>query len=185
MKDTLKLLDKQLAELRPDYYAELNKGLNDFDMNAMEASFDIKIPKDLRALYKWRNGQSEDNTEALVNNAMFLPLHEALELMQEFNERIGTDFEIENWWNEGWIPLFSNGGGDYICYDTEGIFTGSKGQLIEFWHDANNRVVIANHLEIFLKALTRHLQETPEDELDEYFDVEEHLEVYRKEFKVE
>lgn len=63
-----------------------------------------------------------------------IPLKEALDISQKLSAMIGTDFEIENWWNEHWIPVFHNGGGDYICYDTKGIFTGNKGQIIEFWH---------------------------------------------------
>lgn len=184
MKETLKTLDKLLTELRPDYYAELNKGLGDFDMKAMEESFDIKLPKDLRALYKWRNGQSTDNMESLVNNSMFIPLHEALETMQELNEMIGTDFETENWWNEAWIPLFSNGSGDYICYDTEGIFSGQKGQIIEFWHGDNDRNVIAPNLETFLNALNTYLEKTPEDELDEFFVIDDELKTYHKSYLV-
>jgi hypothetical protein len=32
-----------------------------------------------------------------VNNSMFIPLEEALEIAQELTGMIGTDFEMENW----------------------------------------------------------------------------------------
>ncbi len=101
-----------------------------------------------------------------------MPLEQALDAAQELTSMIGTDFDIENWWNRHWIPIFHNGGGSYICYDTEGIFTGNKGQILEFWNRDADRNVIASSLESFLKQLNDYYKGLSADHTDEFIAVE-------------
>ena len=165
-------LDKYLLTLRPEYYATLNDPLDDYQLNKLAKHYKIEIPDDLQTLYKWKNGQKDDCFEALVNNSMFIPLHQALSDASELTSMIGFDFTIENWWNENWIPIFQNGGGDNICYDLKGIFTGQKGQLVEFWHADNDRNVIAPTLETFLGKMIDFYEIKRREEFDEYFQIE-------------
>ena len=102
----------------------------------------------------------------------------------QLNPMIGTDFEIENWWNENWIPIFQNGGGDSICYDLDGVFTGQKGQLIEFWHADNDRNIIAATLESFLQKLINFYETKDKNDFDEYFNIE-NINGFPKKFIVE
>ncbi len=171
MYKIIEKLDKLLAELRPEYYSALNEPLNDFQINKLEEAYGVKIPGNLRALYKWKNGQNPDCVESFVNNSMFVSLEHALYIASELNEMIGSDFELENWWNEKWIPVFENGGGDSICCDLSGTFTGIEGQLIEFWHADNDRNVISPTLEAFLSKVIDFYETKDKDEFDEYFEV--------------
>ncbi|MDO5638959.1 MAG: SMI1/KNR4 family protein [Neisseria sp.] len=181
MQEIIQKLDKYLLALRPEYYSELNEPLDDAQLDKLEEHYRIEIPKDLRALYKWKNGQKQTCYESFVNNSAFMPLHEALATAAELSSMIGFDFEIENWWNESWIPIFQNGGGDSICYDLKGIFTEQKGQLIEFWHTDNDRNVIAPTLETFFSKIIEFYETKQKEEFDEYFEIEE-IEGYPKEF---
>ncbi len=178
----LEKLDLNLKTLRPEYYSELNKPLNDFEIDILEEKFQIKLPTNIRKLYKWRNGQKQNCYLALVNNSIFLPLEQSLEISKYNTSLIGHDFDIENWWNEKWIPLFHNGNGDYICFDQEGIFTGHSGQLIEFWHADNDRNVISPSLDIFIQTLNVFLESN--DIFDEFFSLKKKIENYPKRFKV-
>ena len=146
--------------------------LSDARVTQLEAKYGLNLPADLAVLYSWKDGQEDDCYEAFVNNSTFLPLAQALETAAELTAMIGTDFEIENWWNAAWIPLFHNGGGDYICYDAAGIFTGQPGQILQFWHDDVNRNVIAPNLEKFLASLNSFYSTTQKETFDEYFEVE-------------
>lgn len=172
MEELIKKIDNYLAELRPEYYSELNEPLTDEQLDKLEAHYKIQIPKDLRTLYKWKNGQKPDCYEAFVNNSCFIPLHQALYDASELTPMIGFDFEIENWWNENWIPIFQNGGGDSICFDLKGVFTEQKGQLIEFWHADNDRNVIAPTIEAFFTKIVQFYESTPKEDFDEYFQIE-------------
>lgn len=171
MQAFLNKLDSHLAGKRAAYYATLQPGLSTEEITALEKEFNVTIPTDLRALYQWKNGQREDSYEAFVNNSMFLPLRTALSTAKEHTAMIGSDFELENWWHQAWIPVFDNGGGDCICYDTAGVFTGIRGQIIEFWHADNDRNTIAPDLTTFIISLNHLYDTTPAEDFDEYFEV--------------
>lgn len=181
MENTLQTLDVLIKNFRPEFYACLKASLKNTEILSLEEQFKRQIPDDLKAFYQWKNGQESTCYEAFINNSMFLPLGEALDIADELTSMIGTDFEAENWWNKSWIPIFHNGGGSYICYDTEGTFTGSKGQIIEFWNRDKDRNVIAANLSDFLKQLNRYYTEKPMEEWDEFFTVD-HREGFPKRF---
>ena len=183
MDETIQKLDRYLATLRPQYYLKLNEPLDDSQMDKLEDHYKIEIPKNLRLLYKWKNGQDAKCFEAFVNNSMFTPLHQALYDASELTSMIGYDFEIENWWNGKWIPILQNGGGDNICYDVGGLFTGQQGQLIEFWHEGNDRNVIAPTLKEFLCKLIDYYEMKQTEEFDEFFRIEK-IDGYPKVFIV-
>ncbi len=184
MKSEIDKLDINLKEKRPDYYNKLQKPLSEQEISTLEAKYNRVLPPDLKELYLWKNGQSQDCYQAFVNNSMFEPLEVVLSENQEFTEMIGYDFEIENWWNEHWLPIFSNGGGSYICYDLNGAFTGQKGQLVEYWKGDNDRPVIAPSLSDFLNSLNQYYKKTSEDDFDGYFDISESIIQWKKEFIV-
>jgi len=184
MQQTLATLDSYIQNLRPELYTDLQSPLSAEDFRALEQKYDIEIPHDLKALYRWKNGQRNTSYEAFVNNSTFIPLEEALDTAQELTNMIGMDFEIENWWNERWIPIFHNGGGSYICYDLGGIFTGQAGQLIEYWNKDNDRNVIAPNLEGFLGLLNDYYTHTPKEKFDDFFSLDTTGE-YPKRFKVD
>ena len=171
MKETIQQLDVLLSTVRSEFYQYLKDPLDEKQVEVLEAQYQLKLPADLLALYAWKNGQDDDCFEAFVNNAAFIPLEEALDIAKQNTSMIGLDFDVENWWNEKWIPIFHNGGGDYICYDMGGLFTGQKGQLIEFWHADNDRNVIAPSLGSFLEKLKEYYENTPEEDFDEYFQI--------------
>ncbi len=183
MTNTILELDRHISSLRPDYYPDLNRALTDEEIASLEFKYSITLPADLKQLYKWKNGQKELSFDSFVNNSTFIPLEQALDTARNNTGMIGSDFDIKNWWNEHWIPVFHNGGGDYICYDAGGVFTGEKGQLIEFWHADNDRNVIAPNLQQFLSGLNDYYTATPEDAFDEYFEVAA-IKGFPKKFKV-
>ncbi|WP_223649492.1 SMI1/KNR4 family protein [Hymenobacter psoromatis] len=184
MKENIKELNEKLSTLRPEFYVSLQQPLAESEINSLEEKYKMQIPSDLSALYKWKNGQVSDCYESFVNNSMFIPLEQALAIAAENTSMIGYDFEVENWWNEKWIPIFHNGGGDYICYDLGGIFTGQQGQLLEFWHADNDRNIIAPNLEAFISKINYFYNTKQKQEFDEYFQIE-NIDGYPQEFTVE
>ncbi len=182
MNNLLQQLDLNLKNLRPEYYSELNQPLNDLEIDILEENYQIKLPTNIRELYKWKNGQKQNCYLALVNNSMFLSLEQSLEIAKKNTAMIGLDFEIENWWNEKWIPIFHNGNGDYICYDLEGVFTGLCGQLIEFWHADYDRNVISPSIDIFIQTLNIYLESNAV--FDEFYSIKRKIDNYPKRFKL-
>jgi cell wall assembly regulator SMI1 len=184
MNELIEKLDKQLARLRPEYYRELKPSLSDFEIQNLEKQYKIKLPEDLKRIYKWKNGQNQNCYESFVNNAAFMSLEDVLDSAAELTAMIDSDFEIENWWNENWFPIFHNGGGDYICFDCKGTFTGNSGQVIEFWHADADRNVISPTLEVFISQIVKYYDTTNPQDFDEYFEIE-NIDKYPLEFTVE
>lgn len=185
MKTEINKLDNYLREKRPEYYSMLQSPLTEKEISTLESKYNINLPSDLRELYLWKNGQSQEIYEAFVNNSMFEPLEDVLAGNTELTKMIGYDFEIENWWNKNWLPIFSNGGGNYICYDLKGIFTNKKGQLIEYWNGDNDRPVIAPNLVNFLNSLNQYYAKTSTNDFDKYFDIGESITKWKKRFIVD
>lgn len=184
MNEVIKKLDNYLSTWRPEFYGSLRPPLEDNEIENLEKKYNVQLPDDLKMLYKWKNGQVDTDYSSFVNNSMFIPLEEALNTSSELTSMIGFDFEIENWWHAKWMPVFHNGGGDYICYDCGGLFTGQEGQIIEFWHADNDRNVIAPTLEAFISRLNHYFETNQPQDFDTYFAIEE-IEGYPKKFIVE
>ncbi|MCU0436423.1 MAG: SMI1/KNR4 family protein [Raineya sp.] len=182
IETVLQKLENNLALKRTVFYHKLQKGVEISEIEKLEKQWNKVLPDDLKKLYLWRNGQPEQVYEAFVNNSMMIPLQQALEIAQNLTAMIGKDFDRENWWHQSWIPLFHNGGGDYIGYDLEGVFTGQKGQILKHYHNYEVRNVLASSLEVFLEALNTLYEKTPSEELDEYVEIS--VAGYPKRFKV-
>ncbi|GAA4278320.1 SMI1/KNR4 family protein [Aquimarina mytili] len=175
LKNTLQTLDKFLQKKRPEYYEQFNPPLEIETIQVLEEKYGVTIPEDLKLVYLWKNGQSRTCSKTFVNNSMFIPLEEMLATQQEFTSMIVKDFEAKNWWNKHWFPIFHNGGGDHICYDTEGTFTGQKGQLLEFWHDESDRNIICSNLVSLFKNLNKFYDTTDIHKIDEFIDISNYL----------
>jgi cell wall assembly regulator SMI1 len=65
----------------------------------------------------------------------------------------------KKWWDVGWIPFASNGGGDHFCIDLDPGKGGTKGQVIHFRHDAERRTLLAPSLRAFLHDLANGLED--------------------------
>jgi cell wall assembly regulator SMI1 len=62
-----------------------------------------------------------------------------------------------DWWNPGWIPIADDGGGDYFCLDLAPGKGGTVGQVIVFFHDSDERRLIARSYTAWLEQLAKGL----------------------------
>lgn len=157
LKALLRRLDASLQKNDPARYATLQAPLTEAEIQALEKKYDTNVPAELRELYRWKNGQRfDDKAQSLFGNKTFMTLEEALLNRDELNdlttsEQTEDQFKIRNWWRVSWIPIFENGGGNYLCYDTEGTFTGKPNQIVDYYHGENYRRVVAPTLTALLE----------------------------------
>ena len=154
-------LDRWLSQNRPWYYAELNSGATSAQLRQTEVELGFQLPEAFCELYLWRNGQHASNFEAFHDNYCFSPLDQVVEdwrVMKDLS--LAGEFEDENWWRVPWVPFLNNGGGDNLCLDMEGTFTGRPGQILEFWHEDSDRVVVYPSFEQYLKTIVSALEQT-------------------------
>lgn len=138
----------------------LQPGATDDDFQLIERTMNITIPKEMKEFFKIHNGQDwRIGGECFVRNLTLSPITQIIEkwmfLQEEFEPdelEPDIDYEIKPYlWNPKWIPIAENGGGDYLCLDTDPSDAGHVGQVLYFWHDWGKRSVEARDLFEFLQ----------------------------------
>ncbi len=146
-------LDTLLHTQRPAYHAQLNPPATAADFAAFAATTGRPLPPLLQQWFGWHNGQRPSCSENLTENYMFVPLDEMAETQRINQELLDAGEFVPNWWRRDWWPLLHNGGGDHLCLDLEGTFTGRAGQMLTHWHDWEVRTVVFPSFVAWLKAL--------------------------------
>ncbi|MEZ6062138.1 MAG: SMI1/KNR4 family protein [Planctomycetaceae bacterium] len=163
----------------PDDFAFLQGPASPEEIDAVAAQFGIEIPDDFRQLYELMNGTDPNGESAGLfpsvdewDDMAFGPLaldqivydwqlQKELVECGDFADREpeSCDSGIANeWWNVGWIPFASNGGGDYYCIDMAPTADGTKGQVITHSHESGEHKVLAPSLSAYLGELADGLE---------------------------
>ncbi|WP_102272066.1 SMI1/KNR4 family protein [Cytobacillus massiliigabonensis] len=139
----------------------LQPGASDEELQLIEDTLGVTLPEEMKCFYKVYNGQEWDlGVNPFVRNLTLSPTSEIIDnwcfLQEEFDP--DDDLELDSskelkpfLWNSKWIPIAANGGGDYLCIDTDPSEAGVEGQLLYFWHDWGNRSVKAKSLFEFIE----------------------------------
>ncbi|WP_273233716.1 SMI1/KNR4 family protein [Pseudomonas kuykendallii] len=148
-----KRLETWLAGHDPARLADLNPPASESAVRELERVLGVALPAGFSDCLKVHDGQ-RGQAGALFDGNQFLPIrHIAMswsswtELLDDgdFDGRVARpDAGIrEGWWQRGWVPFASNGGGDYLCLDMVPAAQGRVGQVIEVLHDVPQRVLVA------------------------------------------
>lgn len=157
-RNATRRLEAWLRAHRPDYLDQLRPGATDRQLDEVEVAIGAELPRAFRELYQWRNGQPRQCYDGFVNNRMFASLESALDTWNILTPMIGRDFPHPSWWRRSWIPFLDNGGGDHLVVDLEGCFGGVPGQVLYFWHDWEDRSIVAPSVESWLEHLVEALE---------------------------
>jgi cell wall assembly regulator SMI1 len=157
----------------PEALAELRPGASEEEIGATERHLGLMLPEEMKQFYRIHNGAgvslfpSSDPGDPMPFTA--LPLEEVradwtnwkrLVDIGEFADRSAEAAPgvRADWWNCGWIPLASNGGGDYQCLDLAPAPTGTTGQVISMWHENGQRQLLAPSLSEYLRLIADGLE---------------------------
>jgi cell wall assembly regulator SMI1 len=126
MAEILKKLEVLMQDKAPAVLAELQTGLSDSEISALESKSGVQLPDDMKALYHWRNGSGNRNPMLCgpIPGHRFLPLNEALGLNSVITNQLAgasgvqrAAFEVFAGHAKSWIPLFDDGAGDGYFFD--------------------------------------------------------------------
>jgi cell wall assembly regulator SMI1 len=147
-----------------------NKGVKLNDISKAETKLNIEFPEELKEYLMIFNGESGES-HGIIGNWMLLELKYILKEWQRLTKSFGdlrtslndksnlsSSYVKQMWWNNKWIPIVSSGSGHYICADIDPGKKGSKGQIILFLHDEQERYLIANSLKEWFSTVTGHLE---------------------------
>ncbi|MGE7111186.1 SMI1/KNR4 family protein [Lysinibacillus sp. NPDC047702] len=152
----------------------LQSGATDEEFQLIENTLGVTLPQEMKSFYGIYNGQVWNlGIEPFVRNLTLSPISEIIEnwmfLQEEFDpDDLLPDIEYgvevkPMLWHKKWIPIAENGGGDYLCLDTDPTEEGVVGQVLYFWHDWGNRTTVA-------KSLFEFLEKCLNEENDSNFD---------------
>jgi len=109
----------------------VRKGVTEEKIAKAEKTLGFKLPDDVRESYLVHDGVSDEGFFPFADDIChyLMPLAEVVgdwEMQKEVME--GGNFDDSEakgdrgvrseWWNVGWVPFASNGGGDFFCIDT-------------------------------------------------------------------
>lgn len=124
LADLLSEYEKVLRDICPEIHATLQPGLSAEGLDALEAKHGIVLSDDIRALYSWKNGSSDDKQAFPFNR--FVPLAEALEARELFREgpkdrnpEVEAVYHASLGFRYPWVGVLENGFGDGYFYDPE------------------------------------------------------------------
>ncbi|MEM9347959.1 MAG: ankyrin repeat domain-containing protein [Planctomycetota bacterium] len=168
-------IEAWLKDHAPETRHSLNRKATDKQLIKAQATIGYKFPEELANYYQRHNGQKE-NAPCLVPadyasdvGYLLLSLAQAIqewkmcnELTEagEFRERKadvskGIRSKI---WHSGWLPIGSNGGGDYLCVDLDPTKAGKAGQVLSLNHESQTRLLVAKSIKEWLINISEALE---------------------------
>jgi cell wall assembly regulator SMI1 len=162
-------IERWLAANAPTVLEGLNPPATRQQIAETEQFLGITFPAELQAAYLRHDGQSQ-SSPWFLEGWEWLSLERIRDEWNVWKELLdGGDFDgLENddtsgkvltdWWNPNWIPLTYSGSGDHHCLDLEPGLKGTRGQIIEMWHDEGSRTTVANSFGEWLAAFADHLE---------------------------
>ncbi|MEC3906133.1 SMI1/KNR4 family protein [Tamlana sp. 2201CG12-4] len=145
---------------------ELNPPASKQNIEKLEHTIGAELPEEYINFLMIHNGQNSDS-EGLINVEELLSIERIIQEWKVWKELLDSgDFSgyesdpnkgIKNdWWNDKWIPITHDGGGNHYCIDLDPALGGSSGQIIRMWHDSEERELIAHS---FKEWITKYIND--------------------------
>lgn len=152
----LKKIELSLTIKYPDVFKSLAPPATTEQLNQLKKHCfsNAELPKELRTLYQWHNGQTLNHSFNQNDNFSFLSLNELIDAWEFLND---PNEDILEPISKGWIPLAYNGAGDCLIYVNSGI---NAGKILHYWHDDMNRPIHSDCLYDWLKRVLTSSEET-------------------------
>ena len=174
--DSWRRIEVWLASNAPSVRKSLRPGAKEGALGKLEARLGMVLPADFAESVGLHDGQKSDAEHGLfpIGDDLLgaMPSCRLLSLAEIGREWAMIKTLLDNhefddsksepargvrddWWNPGWVPIASNGGGDFFCLDLAPAKGGTVGQVIFFFHDGDDRPRIARSFEAWLEKLAK------------------------------
>ncbi|MCE3602881.1 SMI1/KNR4 family protein [Massilia sp. P8910] len=128
-------IDERITTDKPHLAEGLLPGADENDLAILRQTIfePAEVPEDLATFFRWHNGQSGYESLSPLDNRMLMSIDDVIDTCSFLSS---PDEDIQQPWQDNWLPILANGGGDYVVYVTSGVM---KGQLIAYWHTDDDR----------------------------------------------
>lgn len=169
MKKQWEKLEAWLRINHPSLLGDLNPPASDADILELEQRLGIALPTDYIASLKIHNGQ-KGRDGWLFNNREFLSTQQTLMSWSAWNDLLDEgdlddkvsrpDASIQSgWWRKAWVPFATDGCGNYLCLDLSPSASGQYGQVINVFHDVQDRTREATSFTAWFENLVGNKQD--------------------------
>ncbi len=159
----------------PSMIDELNEPATDNDLLTLEHTLGRNLPTDFKAFLSVHNGQKWGRLE-MFDGDEFLNVEHIISDWKGWNEVLPVinadclatygqpasslpDKGIkDDWWNDSWIPITSDGAGNGYCIDLDPTVEGKPGQIIRMWHDDPARDLVASSFSEWIHTYANDLE---------------------------
>lgn len=145
----LRSIDHAVAAKVPHIAAGLCAGARDQELALLRNTIfgADPIPEDLELFFRWHNGQVGYESLSPMDNRMLMSIAESVGAWKFLSNPME---DIQQPWDQSWIPILANGAGDHIVYLASGT---NKGGLLAYWHDADDRRIVFPSLEAWARKV--------------------------------
>lgn len=166
-------IEKWLAQHAPETLDALARGASAAAITRFERATGLALPAEVAGSFRRHDGGEEGSglLPALEADEMAyspMSLSQAASEWRScsrFARSYPADAEFDadrgvraEYWNGGWIPVATNGGGDYHCIDLSPAPGGTVGQVIEWRHETDERRLVARSWGRRLEELAEGLE---------------------------
>jgi cell wall assembly regulator SMI1 len=180
--DVWKQLEITLKAVAPNVKKSLNRPTTDAKLDELESRLGLQLPAEVRLSYLRHNGQKSEHAGLLPEGfadlddeyrlltvadilAEWKPWKELLDIGEFVGETATPDVGVRvDWWNPGWVPIASNGGGDSVCIDLAPAVGSTLGQVILMSHESSDRLRLARSLGEMLTELVHYYEQQADAE---------------------
>lgn len=182
MRDVWARIDQWIEANAPEAAEGLDTGAYDTEIAETEAFLGITFPQEVRNSYAIHNGQPNRDAPGALPGGEFLSLQRICDEWGIWKGLLdsGTFADSksqpsgpirEDWWHPAWIPITHDGSGNHYCLDFAPAEGGTVGQVIKFWHDDPERIVVATGLRAWLEAYAGELESGEYVYSDDYYGI--------------
>lgn len=149
LRDTLNRLNEWLKAHRPEYWRCLLPGATRAELAALRKGLRMPLPRDLRALLAWHNGQKPDSPARFEQDWLLMSGPRIVAAKRDLDVHADS-----TGWSKCWIPVLDNDAADYLCLDT----SRPKSPVRAFRLGQGDHAIIAPSLGSWLKKFADEVQ---------------------------
>ncbi|PKN44921.1 MAG: hypothetical protein CVU63_09665, partial [Deltaproteobacteria bacterium HGW-Deltaproteobacteria-20] len=131
VSELLGRLERVLSARAPDVRRSLALSASEADIVGLETDISRPIPPDLRALWRFADGQSP-GCGPLYWGHNLMSVRDARRAITTMRELAATQFG-DAYWDRAFVPFLDRGNGDHVCVDVAGAY-GPEGCVVDFDH---------------------------------------------------
>lgn len=168
LDETLERLGSWLLQNAPPLHATLRPGVPESQLDTLEVIIGRNLPAAFRTLYRWHNGQ--DWGVFGLKFECLEGVRQEWDFWQEIGQQypeFATDIPSHShptgairdaYTTPGWLGFLTDGGGNSVGLDLNPGPMGKSGQVITFGRDEEQKYVLADSLDTFLRGYVARLE---------------------------